>query len=170
MFLPESPDCEENPAPRVIQHYRSLWAQQGAGRWPVNPGLAIESTGFARCQGDWLGVLVTPWFLRLVMLPATGTLWGEIPPGQRRYVNLPGGTLAFTAAAGAEYFPAQYSNLVDRIEQVPDMASARRIAQDAWQTFVEPVATTSAAEMEKAPAEATALSRRGFFRRLAGKC
>lgn len=177
-FIPELPDSppatprQENPADWLELHFRKQWLTQGSTLGQANPALSVEAFGFARHQGDWLGVVVTPWFLRLFMINGGGSLWGDIPPGQRRYVELPYGTLPFVAECDPEIGPLQYSVLVQPISDVADMAMARQIALDVLQSFLPAPAVEPAPVVEAAvapPAEAVQVSRRGFLRRLAGK-
>ena len=49
--------------------FRRIAATRMAGL-PINhPLLAVEGVGFRLWQGKWLGVLVTPWAMNLVLLP-----------------------------------------------------------------------------------------------------
>lgn len=153
----------ENPAEFLKAHFQR-WSPTPGGELSVaNAALQVEAIGFARCQGDWLGVVVTPWFIRLFLLNGGGRLWGDIPAGQRRYLELPGGVLQFTAADDPAIGPCQYSPLIDPLSTAPDMATARRIARDAMATFSG--VAVAAPPVEPAPA----VSRRGFLRRLAGR-
>lgn len=163
---------QDNPADWLELHYRQRWLTQGSTLGQINPALSVEAFGFARHQGDWLGVVVTPWFLRLFLINGGGTLWGDIPPGQRRYVELPYGTLPFVAEYDPQIGALQYSALVASIGEVPDMATARLIAADILQAFLPPSvveAPVVAPSTNPVAEEAPQLSRRGFFRRLAGK-
>lgn len=140
----------------------------------VNPSLTCRAVGFARYQGDWLGVLITPWFMDLFLLPGGGTLWGDIPAGQRRYVEMPQGTLLFTAAADPKFGAYQYSQLVAPVSAVPDMATALSLAQgvmyDITGELSLPASVSSKPEEPQAAAAGPEInSRRSFFRRLAGK-
>ena len=142
---------------------------------PVNHLLNCASIGFARCQGDWLGVVITPWFMDLVLLPGGGNLWGDIPAGQRRYVDLPQGTVAFTAAEEACLGAYQHASLVATVASLPDMAAAVALANqvmfgirgDAIHDVAPPTARPDpGAGSIEGPGVP---SRRGFLRRLAGK-
>ncbi|UCV07764.1 [NiFe]-hydrogenase assembly chaperone HybE [Dechloromonas denitrificans] len=159
---PDEPHLE-NPAEFLTAHFQR-WSPPPGRELPVaNAALQVEAIGFTRCQGDWLGVVVTPWFIRLFLLNGGGRLWGDIPAGQRRYLELPGGVLQFTADDDPALGPCQYSPLIDPVSTVPDMATARRIARDAMATFSG--VAVAAPPVEPAPA----VSRRGFLRRLAGR-
>ncbi|MGE5472006.1 MAG: [NiFe]-hydrogenase assembly chaperone HybE [Bacteroidota bacterium] len=157
----------ENPAPLLEAHYQALGEADGFDHAECNAALRVEVIGFGRCAGDWLGIVVTPWFVRLLLLPGGGQLWGEIPLGQRRYLELPGGTLPFVADTIDQLGQYQYSTLVAPLSLVPDMAAARRIAADTLQAFVGTAPSPAPGEPPEEPK--APVSRRGFFRRLVGK-
>lgn len=142
-------------------------------RPPVNGSLSCHAVGFARYRGDWLGVLITPWFVDLFLLPGGGELWGDIPSGQRRYVELPGGTVPFTAADEAQIGAYQYSPLISPVSVLPDMAAALKLANEAlsgiFGDLAGPVAVNSVPQSRNLEGGPEVNSRRNFLRRLAGK-
>ena len=159
----------ENPASLLERHFTDL-----GDRPAENPLLICCAVGFGRYQGDWLGVMITPWFMDLFLLPGGGSLWGDIPAGQRRYVDLPQGTVPFVAADDPKIASYQYSRLVAPVSTLPDMAAALSMAQGVMRGITgEPSLPTSVSPMaEERPVTVAAPevnSRRGFFRRLAGK-
>ena len=140
----------------------------------VNPFLTCRAVGFFRYRGDWLGVLITPWFMDLFLLPGGGSLWGNIPAGQRRYVELPQGAVPFTAADDPKIGLYQYSPLVAPVSTLPDMTAAVKLAQEVMRGISGEISSPVMAS--EIPVERLAKaanpeinSRRGFFRRLAGK-
>ena len=159
---PSNPIHEQDPSRLLENHFRLAALQ----REPANPRLDVEAIGFSRHRGDWLGVMVTPDFVRLLLLPGGGSLWGDIPAGQRRYLELAGGTQTFFAEDSALIGPYQWAALVDSVTLLPDMTSARLLALDGLR-----LATGRLPEqLPVPPAEAAPeVTRRGFFRRLAGK-
>jgi [NiFe] hydrogenase assembly HybE family chaperone len=165
------PPHEENPGELVARCFREHTEPEG----PVNSLLNCTGVGFARCQGDWLGVVITPWCMDLVLLPGGGTLWGDIPAGQRRYVELPLGAVAFTAAEDPQLGHYQHAPLVATVASLPDMATATRLANQAMRGICGDgvPATVPPSELSDASADSTSApethSRRGFLRRLAGK-
>jgi [NiFe] hydrogenase assembly HybE family chaperone len=158
----------DNPAALLAAYYESLWQAGGQDMAEINPALAVEAVGFTRYEGDWLGVVITPWFLRLFLLPGGGSLWGEIPLGQSRYISLPGETMQFVADAAPSLGAFQYSTLLEPTSLVADMSAARQMAIRVMQPFgyLPPDPVLPAYREEPA---AAGVSRRGFFRRLAGK-
>jgi len=159
----------DNPGP-ALEHF---YAGQHH-RPPVNASLACRAVGFARYRGDWLGVLITPWFVDLYLLPGGGELWGDIPSGQRRYVELPRGTVPFTAADDPRIGAYQFSPLISPVSALSDMAAAVKLANEVllgiFGKAVRPLAETHVPEGSRETAgKPEGTSRRGFLRRLAGK-
>jgi hypothetical protein len=48
-------------------------------------------------SGDWVGAVITPWFINLFVLPGGGNLWSDRRPGQRCHILFPIGPLEFIA-------------------------------------------------------------------------
>lgn len=163
----EAPPHGENPSAWLERCFSGRHGQS-----PVNPALTCAAVGFSRYRGDWIGVLITPWFMDILLLPGGGDLWGDIPVGQRRYVELPRGTVPFTAAADPEIGPYQHSPLVAPVSALTDMATALDLAAVAMRGIVgdAPLPASNSHEGANDGAGAPeAASRRGFFRRLAGR-
>jgi [NiFe] hydrogenase assembly HybE family chaperone len=152
----------DDPSALLNRHFLAVWQAGGVDLAPVNPALQIEAVGFIRYAGDWVGVVVTPWFFRLFLLPGGGSLWGDIPAGQRRYLQLPGGVLPFTAEELPAIGPCQWTPLIEPITAVSSMGVARQAALDALRAAfaiaVEPLGVSAADN-----------PRRGFLRRLGGR-
>lgn len=165
-----------DPSAFLEAHYQQIWTTRMHDLPFVNPALQVEAVGFVRHDGDWLGVVITPWFLNLLLLSGGGPLWGDIPAGERRYLNLPCGTLQFIADDDPEIGPYQYCPLIAPVSSIPDHATARQAALDAMRSVLSslplgvPETAGPPASTPVSPAEPAApVSRRGFFRRLAGK-
>lgn len=60
----------------------------------VNKALRVEAVGFRRHEGVILGVLVSPWFMNLVMLP-DGQDWSGLTTGEKETVVFPSGEYEF---------------------------------------------------------------------------
>jgi len=158
----------DDPSEFLAAHYQHVWQSRMSDLPFVNPALAVEVIGFARQQGDWIGVVVTPWFINLFLFSGGGELWGDIPAGERRYVNLPCGTLQFIADDDPDLGPYQYCPLIAPVSSVADMATARQAALDAMAAVMTPPAPPV---VDAAPAEPAKrdVSRRGFLRALSGR-
>ncbi|SMF47135.1 [NiFe] hydrogenase assembly chaperone, HybE family [Azospirillum oryzae] len=64
----------------------------------VNDALAVKAVGFRRHGERWLGALVTPWFLNIVLLPGEGDDWSGLVPGAKELIEFPSGRYEFVHA------------------------------------------------------------------------
>ena len=79
----------------------------------VNPALAVEAVGFAPWEGRWLGVMVTPWFINLVLAPLDPAQWRSLGQGEKRRYRFPAGDYEFIGAIepGRRRIPALFAVL-----------------------------------------------------------
>lgn len=84
----------EDPTPLVEATFRRIHAERMADLPFLNPALSVAAVGFARHGDDWRGVLVTPWVISLLLLPAVED-WQAPLPLARAYRRYPAGTFAF---------------------------------------------------------------------------
>ncbi len=62
----------------------------------VNALLQVEAIGFRLHEGRPLGVLLSPWFMNLVLLSAEGEDWSGLTPGEKEVIEFPSGAYEFT--------------------------------------------------------------------------
>lgn len=133
---------ENDPGPLLELFYNKVWREQMHDLPFLNPALRVEAVGFSRVQGDWVGVLVTPWFVNLFLLPGGGTLWADIPSGEQRSVEFPAGRLDFIGdnnpEPGATIAAYQYCPLIHPVQHIADQALARQAALDALAALMCP--------------------------------
>jgi len=170
---------DADPTAFLENHYLHVWETRMQDLPFVNARLGVAAVGFSRHRGDWVGVMVTPWFLNLFLLSGGGELWGDIPAGERRYIELPCGTLQFIADDDPDLGPYQYCPLIAPVTGLESMIAALGAARDALTAaFTPPPEAPALAEAPGAPAMSEAKPpgddtppppRRAFLRRLAGK-
>ena len=78
--------------------FREIHTAQMRGLPIVNDALAVKALGFRRHDERWLGALVTPWFLNLVLLPGEGDDWSGLIPGAKELIEFPSGRYEFVHA------------------------------------------------------------------------
>lgn len=118
----------------------------------LNPALAVEAVGFRPLNKHQLGVLITPWFMNLVLLPAiaSGSAFSE---GSKITVRLPSGPVEFTVACDEELGTYLTAALFSSVSELPDQETAREVGCEVMQEV-----------FNKAHSERT-ISRRALFRR-----
>lgn len=89
MFSPEA------RAALTREVFERIHRQQMAGLPLINPALEVATVGFRDWEGRTLGVLVTPWMMSLVLFPAEGEDWEDLPLGGRQIQGFPGGLFRF---------------------------------------------------------------------------
>ena len=162
----------DNPAPLLLAMYRRLADAGEIAPDLCNPALAVDIAGFRRYRGDWIGAVVTPWFLRVFVLPGGGELWRDIPPGERLPLEFPAGQLEFVAEAtpGAEVPSSLYCPLLESVAPLASQEAALELAMNAFTTlFSPPMPAEPAVTADERPQPPPVTDRRGFFRRLAGR-
>jgi [NiFe] hydrogenase assembly HybE family chaperone len=100
-----------------------------AGLPVVNPVLRVEAVGFAPWEGHWLGVLLTPWFMNLVVTPRDPAQWQHLPPGAKRSYAFPAGHYEFIGAHDESAGEFQMCSLFSPLLQFDDQETALLVAQ-----------------------------------------
>lgn len=161
----------DNPAPRVLAHYRRFQAQLTQGGNAGQAGISVDIAGFRRYQGDWVGAVVTPWFIHLLLLPGGGTLWRNLPAGETLRAGFPAGDLEFTTQTQDDPdLPTHaFATVVAPLDGLPDQDAALSSAMQAMRLIFEPASAPPPGPEAPDTPPAAPLDRRGFFRRLAGR-
>jgi len=135
----------------LVARYQKIYEQRMQGLPVVNPRLAVEAVGFDRWQDNDLGVLITPWFMNLVLLPMPDML-AAMPQGHRIECVFPSGPCELTVYQDEELGPYLAAVLFRTVSDFPDQDTARAIAAEALaQILTEP------------PDEGRGISRRSLF-------
>ncbi|MGU5592456.1 hydrogenase-2 assembly chaperone [Aeromonas sanarellii] len=84
----------ENPAPLLMAQYQRIAREemQGLPFYHATMPIVAECTLF---EGQWLGCVLTPWMLCVVVLPGPDQLWPVRSSSARLALQLPCGNLTF---------------------------------------------------------------------------
>lgn len=118
----------DNPAPQLEAVFEHIAATRMNGVAILNPALRVEAIGFRRWGDDWVGVLITPWFMSLICLPGPSAAWENPSSGTGRDVELPSGICEFLTAHEDELGAYLTSSLFSPMFEFPDMTRAREVA------------------------------------------
>jgi [NiFe] hydrogenase assembly HybE family chaperone len=78
-------------AARLEATFETIHRERMAGLPILHPDLVVAVVDGRRWQGQWLGVLVTPWCMNLVLVPAAGSELAVDREGASRRLDLPAG-------------------------------------------------------------------------------
>ena len=127
----------------------------------LNPSLRVEAIGMRAWQGHWLGALVTPWFMNLVLLPGQGP-WRGVADRDSVWHAFPSGRFEFIAGSEAGLGAFHACSLFSPVLEFADHETARETARVALESLFDPSLLG-----EKPPtgnADGPGMSRRDFLR------
>jgi [NiFe] hydrogenase assembly HybE family chaperone len=152
----------EDPAARLEAAFRAIAAGRMRGLPFVNPSLAVEAVGFAPWDAHWLGCLVTPWFMNLVLLPREAAAWHSVPAGDKVAYRFPAGVYEFIAGREEAIGEYQVCSLFSPMLEFADHESARLTAQAALGALFDAANDDATHAPPAAPARPP-LSKRAFL-------
>jgi [NiFe] hydrogenase assembly HybE family chaperone len=126
--MSDPPTLLPDPTARFEAAFRAA-AERMTGLGFVNPALAVEAVGFAPWRGHWLGVLVTPWCMNLMLAPLDAALWRPLAHGAKRRYRFPAGDYEFVGAVDRAAGEYQMCSLFSPVLEFEDHATARLVAQ-----------------------------------------
>ncbi len=94
------PLWNNNPTQALNESFRHIATTRMAGFPLANPMLEVEAVAFRRYErsGHWLGVMICPWAMNLMLLPAPGAAWPDKMAGDKHTWHFPSGDYDFTIA------------------------------------------------------------------------
>lgn len=148
----------ESSVAELVAHYRQVHDQRMRGLPILNPALEVAAVDFREFGEHAVGVLVTPWFMNLVLLPGT-VEWNGVTQGGVATISFPSGDIDFNVAhderLGTHLTAALFSSVAD----FPDQDTAVAIAEEIVRNLIEP-------EEEPIEQAAPRYSRRELFTRI----
>ena len=117
-----------SPAAALQQAFRSVLDKQMRDMPMLNPALCVEAVGFRPWSDHWLGILVTPWFMNLVLMPRVNAKWQPIGERESRHYVFPAGVFEFIGARDAALGDYQACSLFSPMFEFADQREARETA------------------------------------------
>lgn len=148
---PSAGGFAHDPSPLVESVFQRIHDERMSGLPFLNAALSVEAVGFSPRQPCWIGALITPWLVNLVLLPRTGQGWETLNEGTRKVWQFPSGAYDFISSCDPELGPYQMCNLVAPVTALADQASARAVATTALQRLFEPPPRQAAEAPPRAP-------------------
>ena len=125
-----------SPAPRLEAAFTRIGQTRMAGLAFLNGNLRVEAVGFRPWEGQWLGALVTPWSVNLVLMPGDGA-WTPLSQGAERIVALPAGRFRFVAGHDEDLGEYHACSLFSPAQEFADHETARAVAAAALEALFD---------------------------------
>ncbi len=147
--------------------FRHIAATRMAGVALCNPALEVEAMGFGPWGDARVGVLITPWSMMLIYLPAADPDWGDRPSGTTVTLDLPSGAYDVLTAHEPGLGPYLTGSLFSPMFDFAGMDQARAVAAAVMDQVLAPAAREAqpqtAPVVPAEPAQPRGLTRRGLF-------
>jgi [NiFe] hydrogenase assembly HybE family chaperone len=127
----------ENPAPTVERAFQAVYLHRMQDIPLCNHALRVEALGFRRTDDGWLGVVVTPWFMNLVLIPARGARWTHMLPGAKRVHRFASGAYELFGNEEDGVGEYQYCSLFSPMGGFSAHDEARAVAQAALDLLID---------------------------------
>lgn len=135
---------------QLVERFERTYQDHMEGLPIVNKALQVEAISFRDFESHQLGVLVTPWFMNLVLLPGSDE-WSDAVQGDLSAITFPSGPIDFTVCHDDVLGTYLSAVLFTTVADVPDQAVARQLALDVM------------AGLDRPPPETGKISRRNLF-------
>ena len=118
-----------DPSARLESAFRSIHERHMRDLPFVNPALGVKAVAFEPWKGYWLGVMVTPWSMNLMLTPRDAQAWRPLAYGEKRRYALPAGAFDFISANTGDIGEHLVCSLFSPVLEFVDHASACETAR-----------------------------------------
>ena len=130
--------CPDYLSQGLEQLFTRIERERMQGLPILNPALQVKAVGFTEWQGHCLGVLITPWFMNLMLLPSEGDEWLEMGIGDKQLHQLPSGPYEFILGEEPGVGRYQMCSLFSPVFEFADQETAEATAEAVMQALMEP--------------------------------
>lgn len=127
-----------NPRRRVEATFERMARTRMSGAAVCNPALQVELVCVRRWQDEWLGVLITPWAINLILMPGGGRAFRALWPGDTQWWRFPSGAFEFLGNREHGLGAYQMHTLYAPALQFMTQEAARQAAHGAMEALFEP--------------------------------
>jgi [NiFe] hydrogenase assembly HybE family chaperone len=133
----------------------------------LNPALRVETVAFREWDGRWIGVLVTPWMINLVLLPGTEAPLLPLALDEKKMWPFPSGDYEFMGLNEPAIGTCHMCSLISPVMEFDTHDEAVAVAQEIMknlfseQTSKEELAT----RIDEARLKGEAISQQNMSRR-----
>lgn len=153
----------------LVDVHRRISEERMRGLPIFNERLDVEAVGFRPVDGRHLGIMISPWFINLVLLPGAEDDWSEVRVGSACIWEFPAGEYEFHAAelpgVGRHYTAALFSTVAD----FPDQATARAVAENVMKRLFSGALSRTPDKVRRGGGDVLfdeTMTRRGLLRRV----
>jgi len=181
-FLPLDESCNDegmedhsDDVERIVDAYRRVDRDRMQDLPFRNSALKVEAVGFRDWGNELLGVIISPWFINLVLVPGENTDWSAHLHGDKVAYSLPSGVYEFIHGDLEDCGVIQSCSLMSPVSDLQDHETAHLIGEEVMRLMVSEAETeedlstpllsaVAAPEPEPTPNIKEPITRRELFR------
>ncbi len=118
----------ETPAQFFADGFTHIAKTRMAGLPICRPDITVEALEFQRFGKHWLGVVVTPWSILVILACGDKESWPATRAGVVRDITLPAGDFSFLGIDDPDLGEYLACSLMSPLDKVPDQPSAKAVA------------------------------------------
>ena len=154
---------DASPADAVEAAFFRIQRDQMSDVPILNPALNVEAIDFQRWQGHWLGIVVTPWCMSMLLVPGGSDNWVSVGENKRRFVRFPAGDFAFLGSEEVELGEYQSCPLFSPMGKFSTQSEATMTARASMIALLTDPQAEAAPSAKEKSADSPSLSRRRFL-------
>jgi len=129
--------CPEYLEKGLEKVFNRIHQERMQGMPVLNEKLRVEAVGFCWWQGNCLGILVTPWFINLMLIPEEAETPDGMKVGDKIHHRFPSGTYEFIVGEEEGIGPYQMCSLFSPVFQFEDHEAAVATAEAALEAVMD---------------------------------
>jgi [NiFe] hydrogenase assembly HybE family chaperone len=128
----------ENRVSTLVSRFKQIGEEHIRGLPIYHRPLQVEAVDFQPWAQGWIGVLITPWFMNVMLLPRDKDQWQRLAVGQKNTQNLPSGDQEFVVGDDTEVGCYLFRSLASPMLRFKSQNDARQEAHAAIQRLMAP--------------------------------
>ncbi|MGI9236218.1 MAG: [NiFe]-hydrogenase assembly chaperone HybE [Woeseiaceae bacterium] len=117
-----------NAVADLVRQFENIYVEHMQDLPIVNPRVQVEAVGFQKFGVHQLGVLITPWFMNLILLPGSEE-WSTTAQGDTSVIEFPSGPMEFTSCHDASIGTYLSAVLFRSVSDLSDQPMAVELAR-----------------------------------------
>lgn len=119
-----------DPSQLVEAAFQRIYIEHMSDVPIVNSALRVQAIDFTLWQDNWLGVLITPWCINLLLLRGSQGHWESVSGNRRLFHSFPSGNYAFLGGDEPEIGEYQSCSLISAMSQFAEQEDACAVARE----------------------------------------
>lgn len=127
-----------NPASRLEKGFERIRNTRMLGMPMVHPLIGVKAVGFRRWKYFWLGIMVTPWSINVILTKGDPLYWKSVPEGKKLHYRFPAGLFDFISVHDNILGEFQMCSLISPLTEIKDHEAAVAIAEASLDELMKP--------------------------------